>query len=419
MGALSGRASQTSPAGAYSDINNPSAQAYPAGFNLSQGAQDNPELRYVGTRGSIIANPDGSLTLFDSGSWESDGDSDAFDQIFETSSTDGVHWSTPVVVISTDYSFSGRAQQDAALKGGQTKALAISGYYSGRTYSPAVVTNPNGTLTMVFSGYSTPKPLPAVASVLGDQDGGAPQWTIGPLDPALYRNILSLTLTSATSPAVATSTALSSSAGAGSVSFGASVTFSVTLSVPAPGTGTPTGVVSFTANGDPISGCSSVSLSEGSTDTATCTTQTLPVGSDLITATYAGDTNYARSMGSLTQTVTKAAPILITRSTPRVSVGGLAGDGATLANGVNPTGTIHFALFGPNDEDCDGNPLASSTAAVNGDGTYNAAPVHVVEAGRYHWLVAYSGDANNASVTESCDVASEAVNVVAPHRGRR
>ena len=74
------------------------------------------------TRGTIVENPDGSLTMFDSGAWESDGDSDAFNQIFETTSTDGVHWSVPTVVVSTDYTFSAREQQDAALASGSFRA---------------------------------------------------------------------------------------------------------------------------------------------------------------------------------------------------------------------------------------------------------------------------------------------------------
>ncbi len=176
------------------DINDPSGQAYPSSINLPQGATDNPELRYVGTRGTIITNPDGSIGMFDSGAWESDGDSDAFDQIFYTSSTDGVHWTQPVVVESTDYTFSARQQQDAALASGHDDPLAISGYYAGRVYSPTVVQNADNSLTMVFSGYSTPKPVVPAGTQLGDGQGGAPVWTIGVNDPELYRSILTVTL---------------------------------------------------------------------------------------------------------------------------------------------------------------------------------------------------------------------------------
>ena len=176
------------------DINNPAGQSYPSTINLAQGATDNPELRFVGTRGTIISNPDGSIGMFDSGAWESDGDSDAFDQIFYTSSTDGVHWTAPVVIESTDYTFSARQKQDAALADGHDDPLAVGAYFAGRAYSPTVVQNPDGTLTMVFSGYSTPKPIPVVGNVLGDGQGGAPTWTVEADDPALYRSILTVTL---------------------------------------------------------------------------------------------------------------------------------------------------------------------------------------------------------------------------------
>jgi hypothetical protein len=197
IGPISGTASQSSSnsTGPYADIDNPSAQNFPATINLAEGATDNPELRYVGTRGTIVVNPDGSLGMFDSGAWQSDGDSDAFDQIFYSSSTDGVHWTEPTVVESTDYTFSAREQQDAALASGSDQPLNVSAYFAGRAYSPTVVQNPDGTLTLVFSGYSTPKPIPVDGAVLGDQQGGAPQWTVGADDPALYRNILTVTLT--------------------------------------------------------------------------------------------------------------------------------------------------------------------------------------------------------------------------------
>jgi hypothetical protein len=197
LGAISGTSSQpaSNPAASYTDINNPSAENFPASQDLAIGATDDPELRYVGTRGTIIENPsDGSLTLFDSAAWESDGDSDAFNQIFESTSANGVTWSEPEVVVSTDHTFGARQYQDAQLALGSYTQLPASAYYAGRAYSPTVVQNSDGSLTMVFSGYSTPKPLPADGSVLGDGYDGAPTWTVSPIDPALYRNILTVTL---------------------------------------------------------------------------------------------------------------------------------------------------------------------------------------------------------------------------------
>jgi hypothetical protein len=177
------------------DVNNPAATVSPSGtspYDNPVGSPEPDELRFTGSRGSIIQNGDGSETMFLSGAWATDGDSDAFNQIFETTSTDGQHWSTPVTVISTDYTFSARATQDAALASGTDQPLNVSAYYAGRSYSPAAVKNPDGSITLVFSGYSSPKPLPAVGSVLGT---GSPQWTVSAADPALYRDILTDTLT--------------------------------------------------------------------------------------------------------------------------------------------------------------------------------------------------------------------------------
>jgi hypothetical protein len=76
----------------------------------------------------------------------------------------------------------------------------------------------------------------------------------------------------------------------------------------APGAGTPHGTVTFQANGKDISGCSSQSV-DTTTETATCTTSSLPVGGSLgevARATYNGDTDFLPSYGSETQFVNKA-----------------------------------------------------------------------------------------------------------------
>ncbi|MEY9968662.1 hypothetical protein ABIA33_006746 [Streptacidiphilus sp. MAP12-16] len=150
-------------------------------------SNSNSVLRWVGSRGTVITNPDGSYGLFLSGAYASDGDSDAFNQIFYSSSRDGKNWSAPQKLLGTDYSFSALAQQSA--KGGP---LGISAYYSGRVYDPTVVQNENGTLTMLFAGYSTPKPLPATGSTVGTDP--AAQYTVPAAQPAEYRTILSVTL---------------------------------------------------------------------------------------------------------------------------------------------------------------------------------------------------------------------------------
>jgi hypothetical protein len=150
-------------------------------------SNDNTTLRWVGSRGTVVTNPDGSYGLFLSGAYASDGDSDAFDQIFYSSSRDGQHWSAPQKLLGTDYTFGALASQHG------TNRLGVSGYYSGRVYDPTVVVNRNGSVTMVFAGYSTPKPLPGTGTVLGTNP--AAQFTVAANQPALYRTILSVNLT--------------------------------------------------------------------------------------------------------------------------------------------------------------------------------------------------------------------------------
>lgn|GEM_PF-1991254 len=322
LGPVSGTSSGTgSTNGSYTDLANPLQQSSPensanptagttsptAPTNLSPGSPDTVELRYIGSRGTIISNPDGSLGMFLSGSWPSDGDSDAFNQIFYTSSTDGGQtWSVPKVVLSAEYEFNASREQDEALAKEKDEPLGISAYYSGRAYGPAVVQNQDGSLTMVFSGYRLPKPVTAVGTELGT---GSSKYKIGAKDPAIYRNILTMHLTSATSPGVATSTSASASdEGTGIV--GAPVTYTATVAPQAPGTGTPTGTVSFSDSHGPIAGCSEAKLTESSPDTATCTTtHETPASSDEVTATYSGDSNYAGSSGKTTEDVTEAPAI--------------------------------------------------------------------------------------------------------------
>ena len=194
--------------GSYQGINNPDQQNNPPnGLNSyatnegtpggsngtdtgSVAGGDATEMRWVGSAGSIITNPDGTYGLFLSGAWAADGDSDAFNQVFYSEGTTAPVGLSPGPcprpVISTDYSFSASYNQDNNVNGDGSQPVGISAYYEGRAYGPSVVQNPNGTLTMVFAGYRFPKSIVSAGSVLGDQatagtTGGAtsPTWTVG------------------------------------------------------------------------------------------------------------------------------------------------------------------------------------------------------------------------------------------------
>jgi hypothetical protein len=200
----------------YTDLSNPTTACDPENsdstVNLNKyaaaGSQLATEERWPGSGGSIIYNPaNGEDELFLSGAWAGDGDSDAFNQVYYATSTDGLSWTVPKTVVSTDYSFSASEQQDAALQGGTDQPVGISAYYSGRAYGPSVVPNPNGPgFWMIFAGYNVPKGAGTAAAVLnptgvsgtdpyvGSGQTAAAAWTVGSGpngdDPAMYRNIL-------------------------------------------------------------------------------------------------------------------------------------------------------------------------------------------------------------------------------------
>ena len=140
-------------------------------------------------------------------------------------------------------------------------------------------------------------------------------------------------------------------------------------------------------------------------------TQTLPGA--LVTGT-ASDTSLAAGFGTaFFVTVNKASPGIATTASAAVKAGGSIFDTATLSGGNNPTGTITFRLYGPNDATCALAPIFTNVKTVAGNGNYvsNAFVANVV--GTYRWIASYSGDANNNAVAGACNDANESVVVTA------
>jgi uncharacterized repeat protein (TIGR01451 family) len=77
-------------------------------------------------------------------------------------------------------------------------------------------------------------------------------------------------------------------------------------------------------------------------------------------------------------------------------------DTATLTGGFNPTGTITFDLYGPNDATCSNAPVGSDTKPVSGNGQYTGT-VHITAPGVYRWIANYSGDGNNDATANGCN----------------
>jgi uncharacterized repeat protein (TIGR01451 family) len=108
-------------------------------------------------------------------------------------------------------------------------------------------------------------------------------------------------------------------------------------------------------------------------------------------------------------------PTISTNASASVVVGGNIHDTATLAGGFNPTGTITFRLYGPNDATCAAAAIFTSVVAVNGNGDYDSAAFKTSAPGIYRWIATYSGDSNNAAVAGACNDANENVTVTTPN----
>jgi len=117
---------------------------------------------------------------------------------------------------------------------------------------------------------------------------------------------------------------------------------------------------------------------------------------------------------STTLAVANCATVATTPSASSVSVGQPFSDQAVLSGGTTspaPTGTITFNLYAASDTTCS-TPLATSTATVDGDGSYSSSAVTESQPGTYQWVASYSGDATNNSFTGPCVDPAEQVTVV-------
>jgi hypothetical protein len=104
------------------------------------------------------------------------------------------------------------------------------------------------------------------------------------------------------------------------------------------------------------------------------------------------------------------SPTIVTQvSDATITIGDSVTDTATLSGGNNPTGTIAFNVYGPNDATCTGTATLVSTETVNGNGNYTSDSFTPTAVGTYRWIASYSGDANNAAVSGACNDANETV----------
>jgi hypothetical protein len=161
---------------------------------------------------------------------------------------------------------------------------------------------------------------------------------------------------------------------------GQSVTFTATVSPVSPGSGTPTGTVTF------LDGTSTLGTATLSSGTASFTTSALNAGNHTISASYGGDTNFAGSSASLTQTVGQSSlstTTTITSATNPSAFGQSVTFTATVSSNSgsgSPTGTVTFD---------DGSTILGTSTLSSGTATFSTS---ALVAGSHSITAIYSGD---------------------------
>ena len=109
--------------------------------------------------------------------------------------------------------------------------------------------------------------------------------------------------------------------------------------------------------------------------------------------------------------VTPVTPVLVTSASPGGPVGTTLFDTATITGGASPSGTLTFALYGPDDAACSAALAFLTTRAIAANGSYQSAAFTPSAPGVYRWVVSYSGNGNNAGVTTACGDPAETVTI--------
>jgi hypothetical protein len=310
----------------------------------------------------------------------------------------------------------------AVLSGGShpTGAITFTLFYNGGTTpvdTETVTVSGNGTYTTP-TGYS----LPGTGTVTGTYQWDAP-YSGDTNNPSVSEDNVS----NEEATVLIASPSLSTTPSSTSVTVG-------TSSLPLKDTAVlsggyhPTGAITFTLfyNGSTTPVDTETVTVSGNGTYATPTGYSLP-GTGTVTGTYqwdasySGDTNNAsvsdNSAAAEQVTVTPVSPSLSTTPNPTTVTLGSSSvtltDSALLAGGYNETGTITFTLY----YDGGTTPVDTETATVSGNGTYATPTGYTLPApgtvtGTYQWDASYSGDGNNASVSDN-GAANEQVTVSA------
>ena len=192
------------------------------------------------------------------------------------------------------------------------------------------------------------------------------------------------------------------------------------------GSAVPTGTVTYslhsssTCTGSPIS-TQTVTLS-GGTAPSSSVTAPLNAGGYTYKASYSGDSSYASASSCDYFVVSQAQPSMSVTAPSPVAVGTPTSVTATLTGEYptpSSTRTVTYYAY-KSSEVCDGAPVGSADVnVVNGVATWSSFTPPA--AGSYVVTASYSGDVNNATLSEACNgarsatvVATVAVDKTAP-----
>ncbi|MDQ6776883.1 MAG: hypothetical protein M3071_11870 [Actinomycetota bacterium] len=201
---------------------------------------------------------------------------------------------------------------------------------------------------------------------------------------------------------------------------GVAITDTATLTAAAPPAPAPTGTITFSLYQNDAA-CTTTAVftstvpvtSGGGSYTSGAFTPTSP-GTYRWVASYSGDATNAAATTACgdageTSTIAKATLTLATTASAPVTIGATISDSGVLAGGFNPTGTITFNVYGPNDATCSNTPAFTSTKLVSGNGTYGSGSFTPTAPGTYRFIASYGGDVDNAGASGTCGDANESV----------
>ncbi len=180
---------------------------------------------------------------------------------------------------------------------------------------------------------------------------------------------------------------------------GQPVTDTATVSSATPGTATPTGTVSFTDDGSPVTGCQSLPLPTVTPRQVSCTETYASSATHSIVASYSGDEDNAGSSASLLQALAQIpTQTTVAASSPTSTFGQsvtlTAMVTSTLSAPNSPSGSVTFY-------DDDTTPIAT-VGVSTADGTASAQlDVSSLMGGLHSITATYNGDPNFGSSSSS------------------